>query len=90
MLHGLPIGWRHKKVQKPIESWRPVKSDPPKANQLVLFACEWSDCGWLIDTGWMDEKGQCWKGDSAGKFSPDYWMPQPDTKCLEQANYGKK
>lgn len=94
MMFGLPIGWRKKKLQKRVAGWRPVKSEPPPKDACLLFAKEWSDCGWLLDTGWVDQKtGQCVYKPLGNKqpefFEPDYWMFADElTSPLEKANYG--
>lgn len=34
------------------------KQKPP--HEVVLAACDTSDCGWIMDTVWWYEEKQCW------------------------------
>lgn len=90
--HGAPIGWRKKKLQEKIGPWRPIDTMPPPEHTSLLMAWETIDCGWLLETGWLEKGSKDKYVTDGGRRTiwPHYWMyPEELLDILEEFNYPK-
>lgn len=79
---------------KPIVSYEPEwvelkKEKPP--HEVVLAACDTSDCSWVIDSAWWNDNKKCWMTTGTVEDEPSYlnythWRPMvnpPNNKRKE-------
>lgn len=65
--------------------------DEKPPHEVVLVACDTSDCGWVIDSAWWYEDNQCWMTTGAVE-SREAHLPYSHWRRLPKTpdQYGKK